>query len=105
MSSTGAWICGQAGNLLRTTDGGATWAETNTGGSILNGISFVDVNEGWVVGNGPQVFVTDDGGVTFTEQTSLPTTEQLRAVGFVNAEDGWAVGESGTIIHTTSGGR
>ena len=77
---------GDAGTILRTTDGGATWTpqQSNTT-SWLFGVSFGDANHGVAVGNFSTMLRTTDGGFTWIESLS-PTN--LLAVCFVDANIG-----------------
>jgi photosystem II stability/assembly factor-like uncharacterized protein len=57
------------GRLLKTTDGGISWAETDSIDRVIHGIKFHDEMHGWVLGN--QILETTDGGRSFT-QIPLP---------------------------------
>src|SRR5215469_5663383 len=61
---------GDFGTILRTTDGGASWAAQTSGTTnVLLGLSFVDVNTGWAVGEAGTILQTTDGGASWTPQT------------------------------------
>jgi photosystem II stability/assembly factor-like uncharacterized protein len=100
---------GTEGTILRTTDGGATWARQSSGTTaVLYGVSFVNADTATVVGYDgttrlPVILRTTDGGATWTPQES-GTNNSLGGVFFVDANTGWAVGGGGTILHTTTGG-
>jgi hypothetical protein len=92
------------GTILKTADGGATWAPLTSGTTNwLFGIMFFDLNLGWAVGFNGTILKTANGGTTWTPQAS-GTTNRLLAVHFVSPELGWAVGYAGTIIRTNDGG-
>src|ERR1700687_2720927 len=95
---------GDAGTILRTTDGGATW-NRQTSGTIyaLLGVSFVDANIGTAVGERGTILRTRNDGDSWTPQTS-GTTQHLQSVSFVDAHIGTTVGSYGTILRTTDGG-
>ena len=95
---------GEAGTILRTTDGGASW-ETQISGttSRLMGVSFADANTGTVVGYNGTILRTVNGGATWERQVS-PTGESLVDVCFANADTGIAVEYDGGILRTTDGG-
>jgi photosystem II stability/assembly factor-like uncharacterized protein len=58
-----AWALGHNGTILRTKDGGATWALQSTGTSNeLSGIFFVDAYNGWAVGENGLILHTTTGG-------------------------------------------
>ena len=95
---------GDNGTIIRTTDGGNSWAIQPSGTiNTLYGVSFTDVNHGTAVGAFGTVVRTTDGGNTWSSQTS-GTTNGLLAVSFTDANTGTAVGENGAIVRTTDGG-
>lgn len=84
---------GEAGTILRTTDGGATWINQRSGSkSWLFGVDFTDPNHGVAVGNFVTMVRTTDGGASWIE-TQMPTN--LLAVTFSDANIGTAVGLGG----------
>jgi len=91
--------------ILRTTDGGITWArqlvDTNT--NNFEGVSFADASNGLVVGMRGPIFRTTDGGATWTRQES-GTRRDFSSVSFVDADTATVVGNFSTILHTTTGG-
>jgi photosystem II stability/assembly factor-like uncharacterized protein len=93
------------GKVVRTTNGGATWAETSMGTSPLGKVVFVDSIHGWITTNGnvanPAVFRTTDGGVTWA--TSVPP-QGLKAISFIDTLNGWGVIRA-TFYRTTDGGQ
>jgi hypothetical protein len=61
-ANTGTAV-GDAGTIVRTTNGGTTWvAQTSGTGSFLFGVSFTDANTGTVVGGPGIILRTTDGG-------------------------------------------
>jgi photosystem II stability/assembly factor-like uncharacterized protein len=83
--------------------------------TYLNGVAFVNANDGWAVGyswdtGASAILATTDGGATWSAQGSGAIADTwLDAVAFANASDGWAVGWNGntygsTILATTNGG-
>lgn len=104
------WITGDAGALLKTRDGGATWKQQNPLGLFGSGAAFVDLSfvddlTGWVaayVSNSEGFLLhTTDGGRSW-EQQSLPVPAVTRVVA---TPDGvvW-VGGDGAVAHSTNGG-
>ena len=82
------WAVGDGGTILKTIDGGATWAPQTSGTptQVLTGVHFTDANNGWAVGSGGTILNTNDGGATWAPQTSgtptqvpPPTTEKTVA--------------------------
>jgi photosystem II stability/assembly factor-like uncharacterized protein len=100
--NTGAAV-GEAGIILRTTDGWATWSRQHITEERLYGVSFTDANTGTVVGSGGTILQTRDGGATWVAQES-GTSVHLWGVSFIDANTGTAVGDNGTILRTTGGG-
>ena len=98
-----AWVIGNSGTVLYTTDGGTTWTPQTPGTSSLADVSAVDANTAWAVGVTGEIRYTTNAGTTWTGQTS-GTTDNLRDVSAVDANTAWAVGDSGTILYTTNAG-
>lgn len=101
------------GGVLKTTDGGETWEDQESGiGQHLCDVFFLDNMNGWAVGgewNDAVVVKSTDGGLTWQEQTSLPDFQgnelvDLRAVQFLDAQTGWIAGGSDLILYTGDGG-
>ena len=102
--------------ILRTTDGGTTWAhyaipEAEPGETALTSMDFVSPSTGVVVGgytgyggidNVGEIHRTTDGGLTW--ELVYKGTPQLSAVRFVDRDNGWAVGDWGCVLRTTDGG-
>jgi uncharacterized protein (TIGR03437 family) len=52
IDATHGWAAGETGNLLSTSDAGATWTYVDTGtGADLLGLRFLDAQHGWVAGD------------------------------------------------------
>ncbi|WP_340239953.1 Ig-like domain repeat protein [Emticicia soli] len=103
-STNEGWMAANRGNILHTTDGGATWRNQTTGITRdLFGIYFINNTQGWAVGPSGTIITTNDGGTTWTPQTS-GSTRDLYGVYFTSSTQGWAVGGYGTILTTSNGG-
>lgn len=92
------WLAGKHGALLRTLDGGATWARVpipapaNTENAPdLWGGAWLDASHGWLVGEYGTVLRTADGGDTWTLVDAGTRDAVFTAVAFAGA-DGWIVG-------------
>jgi photosystem II stability/assembly factor-like uncharacterized protein len=85
------WAAGGPGYILRTSNGGDTWTEQDTGSSYLEGVFFIDANEGWCVGSDGKVLHTTDGGAVWQDQDS-GTTADFNSVFFTDADTGWIAG-------------
>jgi photosystem II stability/assembly factor-like uncharacterized protein len=98
------WFVGDAGTIMRTADGGATWSRQRSGTtSALHGVAFVDANTGYTVGAAGTVLRTANGGSAWARRTSH-TTLDLTGVAFVDRRRGLVVGEQGLILSTANGG-
>jgi photosystem II stability/assembly factor-like uncharacterized protein len=93
--------------LLKTTDGGATWARVEVVGKEVNArlvrVRFAGPDHGWVFGEEGALFATSDGGRTWARQR-VPTRHLLLGGAFRDARVGWLVGAGGTFLHTSDGG-
>lgn len=97
------WTVGTAGQVYRTTNGGADWTFlASAGSSNLLAVDFVSATRGWAVGGSGTILRTSDGGLTWIAQAS-GTAAWLTAVRFLDENEGWAAGW-GEILHTTDGG-
>lgn len=98
-------VCGYAGKILLTEDGGMTWQLIPSGtDKALYSMHFADANQGWIVGQEGLILHTADGGKTWTRQTSGATV-YLFSIDFVDAQTGWVVGDKATYVHTSDGGK
>lgn len=98
------WAVGGAGQLRKTTNGGADWVSIVTGTDArLYNVHFVDGSYGWAVGAGGTVIHSQDGGETWADQ-SPGTSAELRGVSFKDRLNGFAVGNNGLILRTGNGG-
>jgi len=99
-----AWIVGYNGVVIKTTNGGMSWAQQSSGITIpLNDVFFTDVNNGIIIGDEGKIIKTTDGGASWTLQIS-GITSKLNKVYFADQSNGLIVGESGVILKTSDGG-
>jgi photosystem II stability/assembly factor-like uncharacterized protein len=95
---------GDAGTLLRTSDGGSTWSLSATHlGENLNGVACPTAMMCIAVGDGGTLFTSTDGGGTWRYQSGAPRVT-LSAVACLTATACVAVGDGGAITRTTDGG-
>ena len=97
------WIGGDNGLLLKTENGGQTWAVQSIDTSRrLNGVYFITSTIGWTVGNDGVLARSSSGGERWTIlETNI--TENLNSIYAASQLIAWAVGDSGTILKTTNG--
>jgi photosystem II stability/assembly factor-like uncharacterized protein len=107
------WIVGDAGKVLKTTDGGAIWNIVTNSGINPNDRSktvfFLDANNGWIStkdGNGFGIIQhTTDGGTSWTTQGTPLVNPQggnaIFSIFFVDAQNGWLTGDYGRICRYT----
>ncbi len=80
-----------------------SWVSQNSGTTAsLDGVYFVDENNGWVAGWGQIILHTTNGGETWGLQNTPVTS--LHCIFFTDPQNGWASGLGGDVIHTTNGG-
>jgi photosystem II stability/assembly factor-like uncharacterized protein len=103
--STG-FIVGDDGNILRTTNAGASWTTVFSSGGKLVAIDFFDRENGIAIGepigDGTEIFATRDGGVTWS-RTKGHAPFILGNVVMTDRNTGFAVGWGGAIIKLTNG--
>jgi len=100
-TSVGVWTAyaaGDSGSLLKSADGGDTWAFNRGPANTLYGVGFIDDEKGWACGSAGTIINTIDGGTTWTLQDS-GTSSALYAVYPVTDTNVWAVGEGGIILN------
>jgi len=79
------------------------WISQNSGtSSSLDGVYFVDENNGWIAGWGQIILHTTNGGDTWGLQNTPVTS--LSCIFFTDPQNGWASGLGGDVVHTTNGG-
>ena len=102
------WAVGDYyGGVLRTSDGGQTWAKFES--PWASAVQFVTINEGFVAGL-KGVSLSTDSGYTWFWPSCFDDTELFDA-SFVNSGEGWVAGGkghpdyTGKLLHTTDGGQ
>lgn len=99
--------------LKKTTNGGSTWSTiwTGTGNNEIQGLYFLDTNNGWAVLYNAVILKTTNGGINWTASDTIRPTPNsylpLRDITFVGPDSGWAVGGiagSAIVVRTTDAG-
>ena len=111
-----AWVSGSRGTILRTTDGGATWAAVAPAGTTaldFRDVDAIDRTTAYAlsIGNGEasRIFKTTDGGASWTTQfTNQDPDAFFDAMAFWDGQRGLAFSDSAAgrlhILRTTDGG-
>lgn len=89
---------GISGSILRTADGGRTWAPVGVPGAT-GGLDFIDATTGYATGSGPcggsQVWRSADAGRNWEALPGSCTSFFLYTVDFLDERTGFAAGGSG----------
>ncbi len=104
------WLCGERATLLRTADGGRTWAtrKVTEDDVAFYGIRFRDPRHAFLVGGNARerrgvVFESRDGGDTWTPRAEPPPPSLLEPIVFVDGMTGF-IGGGHVALRTTDGG-
>ena len=109
ISETTGFIAGSENTILKTTDGGETWAGSSERARVgetrnnLENIWFVSPTTGWVIGSFGTLLHTADGGENW-EKRDPGFDNNLFGIYFLDENTGWICGQEGLILHTTDGG-
>jgi photosystem II stability/assembly factor-like uncharacterized protein len=105
------WAAGRNG-ILRTTNGGATWAQVLPAPVPVDAIDFVSPSVGFgagTVSDSSVLLATTDGGHRWHQVADLGA--EFVAIAFSDARDGWAIvsirqvgGGPDDVVRTTDGG-
>ncbi len=101
-SSTDAWLVGDGGLVMATTNGASWSAQTSNTTARLNKVAFSG-NTGVAVGDGGVIIRTTNGGASWATVAN-GSTQNLLGVCFANTRFAFAVGASGTILISTDAG-
>lgn len=70
------WAVGDLGMILKSTDGGISWAPQKSGvNSRLTAVAFADAQVAWAIGENAVVLKTVDGGATWLRQVLPPVAD------------------------------
>jgi large repetitive protein len=106
-SVTTCFAVGASGTIMRTTNGGTSWAaQTSNVGTAnpLVGIACSDVNHCVAAGSGPSITVTTNSGVLWTAESAPAGAGGYSRVACPSTLICFAVGAPGQISATTNGG-
>jgi photosystem II stability/assembly factor-like uncharacterized protein len=97
------WIAGEAGTILKTTNGGVNWVVQKTGTTRnLYSVDFVDLNTGYACGAFKLTIRTKDGGENWVISPDSAFVDYY-SIRFLNGLTGFVAGSSG-LKRTTDGG-
>ncbi len=117
INDTTGWAVGDAGVIIKTTNGLNWNYQTNpdTSDRTLFDVFFLDVSEGWAVGisdwaqvdsewvcvDSSIILHTTNGGALWTIEASGMTTNLLTAVQFTSSKNGYVLGNNKTLLKYT----
>ena len=109
VDSLTGWAAGEAGTIIRTTDGGNSWEiQNSTVQTFIMDIFFVDKNLGWaltlkdVFPFTSIILKTTTGGDEWTAEDFPDSSKLIRTIFFFDSLNGFAGGSY--IAHTSDGG-
>ncbi len=103
-SQTG-YVCGSAGFLAKTTNGGAVWTPqvSGHGNSAIYDIHIIDAQYAVTTGGSGRVYRTTDGGALWSS-IGIGGTITVYSSWWYDRDTGYVSGSAGTIRRTTNGG-
>jgi photosystem II stability/assembly factor-like uncharacterized protein len=104
-TSTVGYVVGGGGEIYKTTDGGNTWVQQTSPGTLtLFDVFFKDANNGWAVGDGGVIVQTTDGTNWVEHDSSgVLSGSDLNAIQFIGST-GWIGGDGGVVFLTSDDG-
>lgn len=107
-STTNGIAVGEAGAILRTTNGGANWSQISLPAGAPAGIRLRDVSALTstvlvIVGDAGTVLRSADSGATWSVLSGIPSQENLNGVSSFAGSFMVAAGDRGTILTSTNG--
>lgn len=103
VSQDTAFIAGDFGGILKTTNGGKKWEESFHQGNSYFDMFFTNKNTGYVIGEDGEISMTENCGKDWTRVDSS-TDKDLLSIYFTDINTGFAVGSNGIILKTTNSG-
>ena len=107
LNNTKAFIVGDSGTLLRTTDGGSSWQKLTSGTTNnLTKIIFIENKNGFILGSNKTYLISTDAGESWIDK-SIQVTKELLCIDFYDLNHGIALSGSQNsieIFKTVNGG-
>ena len=98
------WVMDADGNVLYTTNGGATWYTTRPTSEALLGVTSLPSGLGWAVGTSG-LLLSSWGGSSWSQSNGSPWPAfTFYAVSFSDTMRGYALGDRGSALYSTSDG-
>ncbi|MBI5021456.1 MAG: CotH kinase family protein [Ignavibacteriales bacterium] len=98
------FIVGEHGTILKTTDRGSTWVESNVGLALpLTSIGIASFDNIFVVAENGFMFRSNDTGKSWS-RIILTQNKNIRGFLFESPQNGWVYGDSAQLMKTTDGG-
>jgi len=98
------YAAGALGTIIKTTDGGKSWAALSSGTfNDLSEIFFINNSDGFAVGNSGTILKTHDGGFSWKIIPS-GTNSYLHDIVFPAGSTGYCAGLNGCILKSTDKG-
>ena len=98
--------CGNAGTIIRTTDGGASWQSIGDSTDInYYDVGFVTSKNGFIVGGNGTVLATGDAGAQWTALPGVVSESLFKIYFLSDGKTGFIVGGKGTILKTDDSGK
>lgn len=101
------WMCGYAGSIYHTTDGGAHWQRLRNGNDItlpryrIMSIAFKNDLKGWASCDNGTVIYTDDGGHHWMQYDKF-TSMSMRSITICPNNDLLVAGDGGMVYRLTA---
>ncbi len=103
VDSLNGWSAGNHGTIMKTTNGGYTWAKQESGfTNSLVDIAFSGLANGCAISENGDCLRTTDGGATWTKQKI--SQYWTGTICYSDANNIWVTGEYGVIVHSSDGG-
>lgn len=109
VDSLTGWAAGEAGTIIRTTDGGNSWeVQNSTVQTFIHDIFFINKNSGWALTlqDGfpftSVILKTTNGGIDWLAEDFPDTTKLIRTIFFFDSLNGFVGGSY--IAYTSDGG-
>jgi photosystem II stability/assembly factor-like uncharacterized protein len=101
--SANLWAWGKTA-VLRSQDGGLTWAPASIACSGVGDMAFATAKVGWAT-CGSSMLATLDGGATWQAQATPVSYQSLSRIVISDPKTVWVAGTGNTVLATGTGGQ